>query len=220
MIKSFLVIGMGRFGTAVAKQLCELGHEVLAVDSHEVQIEHVQDMVTHAIIADATEERTLKSLGIRNYDTVIVAIGQDLTSSVLVTLAVKELGANRVICKARDEQHRKILEQIGADRVIIPEEESGAKLALQVSEKNVIDSLEVSETFGILEITLPARWVGKRIRQIDIYKKYACFVAAVKKSDPDDPTVISPPGPDYVFEATDVLVLLGDKDDLTKVSHL
>ncbi|MCL2843108.1 MAG: TrkA family potassium uptake protein [Oscillospiraceae bacterium] len=219
MIKSFLVIGMGRFGTSVAKELCELGHEVLAVDNHEVNIENVQDTVTHAVIADATEERTLKSLGIRNYDAVIVSIGQDLASSVLITLAVKELGAAQIVCKARDEQHRKILEQIGADRVIIPEEESGAKLALQVSEENIIDSLEVSETFGILEINLPTRWAGKRIRQIDIRRKYACFVAAVKKAGAGD-TVIVSPGPDYVFEVGDILVLLGDKNDLAEVSHL
>jgi len=211
---------MGRFGASVAKQLCALGHEVLAVDSQEVQIEHVQDAVTHAVIADATEERTLKSLGIRNYDAVIVSIGQDLANSVLVTLTAKELGAARIVCKARDEQHRKILTQIGADQVIIPEEESGAKLALQVSEANIIDSLDVSETFGILELTLPARWVSKRIQEIDIYKKYACFVAAVKKAATGDPIVISPPGPEYLFEAGDVLVLLGDKDNLTKVSQL
>ena len=131
--KSFVIIGMGRFGTAVAQKLMELGHEVLAVDKDEHAIEHVTDEVTHAVIADATEERNLKALGLRNYECAIVAIGFEIADSVLLTLALKELGIPKVICRARDIQHKKILLKIGADSVIVPEFEAGAKLAFRLA---------------------------------------------------------------------------------------
>lgn len=137
--KSFVVIGMSRFGTAVSKKLMELGHEVLAVDISEHAVEHVIDSVTHAVIADATEERNLKALGLRNYDCAILAIGYEIGDSVLITLALKEMGVKRVICRARDIQHKKILYKIGADLVIIPEFEAGVKLAAQLSESNLAD---------------------------------------------------------------------------------
>ena len=132
--KSYIIIGMGRFGTAVAQKLMDLGHEVLAVDKDEHAVEHVTDVVTHAVIADATEERNLKALGLRNYECAIVAIGYEIADSVLITLALKELGIPKVICRARDIQHKKILLKIGADRVIVPEFEAGAKLALQLAD--------------------------------------------------------------------------------------
>jgi len=218
-MKSFVVIGMSRFGTAVARKLTELGHEVLAVDKLEHNIHNVTDMVTHAVIADATEEKNLKALGISNYDCAILAIGYDLADSVLVTLGLKELGVKEIICRARDIQHKKILQKIGADRVIIPESEAGVKLAVKIADLNLLEFTELDEVFGVSEMTLPARWAGKSIQQIAVRQKYACTVVAVKKPWEGGEIVVAP-GPDYVFMEKDILVLIGETEGINLLSHL
>ena len=218
-MKSFVVIGMSRFGTAVAKKLTELGHEVLAVDKLEHNIQNVTDVVTHAVIADATEERNLKALGISNYDCAILAIGYDIADSVLVTLALKELGVKEVVCRARDIQHKKILQKIGADRVIIPEFEAGVKLAVKIADLNILEFTELSELYGISEMTAPSRWIGKSIQQIAVRQKHACTVVAVRKPWEGGKIVIAP-GPDYIFVEQDILVLIGETEAINLLSHL
>lgn len=218
-MKSFAVIGMGRFGRATAKKLCELGHEVLAIDENEQKIQDISEYVTHAVIADAKEERTLRALGVRNYDCAILAIGDDITDSVLITLALKELGIKTIICKAGDLRHQKILLKIGADRVIIPEFEAGTKLAVNIADKNLIDSLSLSDKFDISEMYVPKKWVDKTLIDIDIRRKYAVTVVAVKKVDEKLDIVIAPGG-DYRFEKGDILVLIGGIEDIAELGKL
>ena len=210
-MKSFVIIGMSRFGTAVAKKLMELGHEVLAVDKDEHAIQNVADDVTHAVIADATEERNLKALGLRNYDCVVLAIGYEIGDSILITLALKELGVQEVVCRARDIQHKKILLKIGADRVIIPENEAGIKLATQLSGSNLIDFMELDDIFGVSEMKVPVSWIGKSIREVDVRQKYSCAVVAVKKPRKEE-DLVTAPGADYVFLEGDILVLIGENE--------
>jgi len=220
-MKSFLVIGVGRFGGAVAKKLSDLGHEVLAMDKVEHNIQNVSEVVTHAIIADATDVKILRTLGGQNYDCAIVAVGEDVGDSVLIALALKELGVKQIISKARDEQHKKILQKIGVDQVIIPEHEAGARLAVNVAELNLIDTLELSDTYGVSELIAPLKWEGKRIGEIDIRRKYGCVVAAVKKaSTGEEEEVIIAPKADYVFEHADLLVLIGENEQINLLSHL
>jgi len=218
-MKSFVVIGMGRFGESVALSLTDLGHEVLIIDKDEQKIQNLSDQVTHAVIADAKDERTLKALGVRNYDCAILTIGYDVADSVLITLALKDLGVPEVICKARDARHKKILEKIGANRVIIPEQEAGNKLAIHLSQLNLLEFLKLDERYGLSEMLVPERWKGKTLMQVDLRRNYNLTVVAVKKVREDADIVVGPGG-DYQFEDGDLLVVVGSNEDITELSHL
>ena len=153
-MKTFVVIGLGRFGSAVATELSSLGHEVLAVDEREDHVQRGAEKVTHAVTGDARDPSVLRALGVRNYDCAVVAVGDDIGNSALITLNLKEIGVKRVICKAQSHVHRKVLEKIGADRVVFPEHEMGVKLAQGLSSSNVLNFIELSEDFGIAETCL------------------------------------------------------------------
>jgi len=218
-MKTFVVIGMGRFGEAVAKKLCELGHEVLAIDEDEAKIQNVSEYVTHSVIADAKEERVLRTLGVRNFDCAILAIGSDIADSVLITLALKELGLKEIICKAKEPRHKKILLKIGADRVIIPENEAGTKLAVQIADLNLIEYLELTEKYGLSEMNLPKKWISRTLIDLALRRKYGVTVVAVKKKADDDDFNMMP-SPEYRFCEGDVLVLIGKKEDIDEISHI
>ena len=150
-MKSFVVIGLGRFGTAIARELSALGHEVLAVDICEDKVQQVADRVTHAVTGDARNMEVLKALGVRNFDCAVVALGGDVGNSALVTLNLKELGLKQVVCKAQSHTHSRVLEKIGADRVVFPEHEMGVKVAQGLSSSSVLNFIEFSEDYGIVE---------------------------------------------------------------------
>lgn len=217
-MKTFVVIGMGRFGEAVAVKLCELGHEVLAIDDDEARIQNVTENVTHAVIADAKEVRTLRALGVRNYDCAVLAIGSDIADSVLITLALKELGMKEIICKAREARHKKILLKIGADRVVIPEHEFGIKLAVQIADLNLIEYLELGEKYGLSEMNVPKKWISRTLVELDLRRKFHVTVVAVKTAKDDDDIIVAP-SPDYRFQEGDVLVLIGKNEDINSLGH-
>lgn len=218
-MKTFVVIGMGRFGTSIAIKLCELGHEVLAIDDDETRIQDVTEYVTHAVIADAKEERVLRSLGVRNYDCAILAIGSDIADSVLITMTLKELGLKEIICKARESRHKKILLKIGADRVIIPEHEAGTKLAIQIANLNLLEYLEITEKYGLSEMNIPKKWVSHTLVELNLRRRHGVTVVAVKhKMDEEDVNML--PSPDYKFQEGDVLVIIGKREDIDEISHL
>ena len=139
-MKTFVVIGLGRFDTAVATELCELGHEVLAIDASEESVQQVADRVTHAVTGDARDPAVLRALGVRNYDCAIVAVGDDVGNSALITLNLKDIGVKRVICKAQSHVHRKVLEKIGADRVVFPEHEMGDRKSTRLNSSHLSQS--------------------------------------------------------------------------------
>lgn len=217
-MKTFVVIGLGRFGTAVATELCELGHEVLAIDEMEEHVQQVADRVTHAVTGDARDPSVLRALGVRNYDCAIVAVGDDVGNSALITLNLKELGVKKVICKAKSHVHRKVLEKIGADRVVFPEHEMGVKLAQGLSSSNVLNFIELSDDFGIVELEVPKSWQGQSIKALDVRAKYHVNIIAVRKGVQGSLDVA--PGGDYVLEARDVVVTLGRNDDINRLHDI
>ena len=217
-MKTFVVIGLGRFGTAVATELCELGHEVLAIDASEEGVQQVADRVTHAVAGDARDPAVLRALGVRNYDCAIVAVGDDVGNSALITLNLKEIGVKRVICKAQSHVHRKVLEKIGADRVVFPEHEMGVKLAQGLSSSNVLNFIELSEDVGIVETTVPKEWYGKNLIELDVRARYKVNIIAVRKKGEEDFNVT--PGPSTIMEPGDAVVALGRTEDVNRLQDL
>lgn len=215
-MKTFVVVGLGRFGTAVAKQLKLLGNEVMAIDVGAERVQKISDHVTYAVVADAKDEEVLSSLGVKNYDCAIVAIGDDLAANILVTLNMKALGVPQVICKARDEQQRRALEKLGADLVLIPERETGIKLAQKLTSVSVLDYIELSDRCGIIEICVPRNWVGKTLRDINVRAKYGVNVIALRKGGEISVSF----KPDEQLQESDILVMIGENRQLEDVQKL
>lgn len=216
-MKSYLVIGLGRFGTSVALKLQELGNEVLVMDDKAETVQQIADRVTHAVVGDAQDESVLRSLGVDQFDCAIVAIGGDLAACIMITLSLKELGVPYVICKAPNEQQKRALEKVGADRVVIPEREMAVKLAQNLVSASVLDYMQLSKDCGIAEIRVPKSWVGKTLRELDVRVKYQVTVAALRSAAGDIAVMIAP---DYKLKADDELVVVGRNDDLTMVQKL
>lgn len=213
MKQSFAVLGLGSFGQSVAKTLYSLGHEVLAIDQNEETVQSISDSVTHAIEGDCRDENVLRAVGIRNFDVVVVAIGQDLEASILVTTTLKELGVPYVVAKAHSLMHSKILTKVGADKVVFPELDMGIRMANTLSNVNVVDLLSLTDGYSIVEINCPESWVGKSMVEIDIRAKYGINVLAVRENDDIDVS----PDPNRVFTEQDVVIIIGANDELGRI---
>lgn len=210
--KTFAVIGLGRFGSSVAQTLAMMGHEVLAVDMSEERVQNMSQIVTHAVIGDATDENFLKDIGIRNFDVVITAIGQKEQSNVLVTMQAKELGAKYVVAKATSDIYGKILEKIGADRVVYPERDMGERVAHNLVDNNILDYIELSADYSIIEFVAPAKMAGKTLKELDLRARFGVTLVVIKRSG----HINASPGADDKIEENDVLVLIGDNTSLEK----
>ena len=215
-MKSYMVIGLGRFGTEVARQLHTLGCEVLAVDNRSELVQQISQDVTHAVVADARDKEVLKALGAKEFDCAVISIGGDLGNSVLATMNVKELGIPKVVCKAHDETHRQVLLKLGADQVVIPEQENAARLARSLSSHNVLDYIELSEDYGIIEVPAPKSWQGKTLRELNVRAKLGVNIIAIKSMG----DINVSPSADYAIADHDVMVVLGDSIALKEVQKL
>lgn len=215
-MKSYVVVGLGRFGSETARQLCALGCEVLAMDIRSELVQQIAPDVTHAVVADGQDKEVLKALGVQEFDCAIVAIGDDLSASVLATMNMKELGIPQVVCKAHDDTHRRVLEKLGADRVVIPEQEHAARLARSLSSTNVLDYIELSADYGIAEVPAPISWQGKTLRQLNVRAKLGLNILAVRRGSGIDVS----PDADFTIEGKDIVVVLGDSAALEKVQKL
>lgn len=215
-MKSYFVIGLGRFGSQLARALCRQGCEVLAMDLSAELVSQVSNDVTHAVVGDGQDKEVLRALGAKEFDCGIVAIGDDLAASVLATMNLKELGVPQVICKAYDETHRRVLEKLGADRVVIPEQEHAERLARSLSSHNVLDYIELSEEYGIIEVTAPGSWKGKSLKELNIRAALGVNILAIRRGG----QINVSPGADFAFEQADVVVVLGDSAALKKVQKL
>ncbi len=209
-MKSYIVIGLGLFGSSLAKNLCKLGAEVLAMDVHSELVQQIANDVTHAVVGDGQDKEVLKALGVRNFDCAIIAIGEDLAASVLTTMNLKELGVPYIFCKARNETHRKVLEKLGVDRVVIPEQEHAQRLA------RTLTSNKLSDDHGILELPAPKAWVGRTLKDLNVRAKLGINIIAIQS---DGKTNVSPAA-DYCVDQGDVLVVLGDTYSLEAVQNL
>ena len=205
-MKSFIVIGLGRFGSAVARNLCNQGCEVLAIDISNELVQQISDDVTQAVVGDARDKEVLRALDAKSFDCGIVAIGDSFGDSILATMNLKELGVPYVVCKASDETHRQVLNKLGADRVIIPEKEQAARLAKSLSSTNVLDYIELSDDFGIIDTPAPEKWDGKSLIELNVRAKLGVNILAVKR----DGNITVSPAADYKILKGDVLVVLGN----------
>ncbi|GEL08164.1 potassium channel family protein [Salisediminibacterium halotolerans] len=215
MKKQFAIIGLGRFGGSICRALNEQGLEVLAIDTSEEKVNEFASVATHAVIADATEEMTLKSLGIRNFDHVVVAIGDNIQSSILTTLMLVEQGVNHITVKAQNDYHEKVLNKIGAHKVVHPERDMGVRIAHNVVSKNVLDYLELSNEYSIVELEA-GKLVDKRsLTDLDLRLKYGCNVMAIKRED----DVNVSPAPDDILLEGDIIIVVGADSDINRMEE-
>ncbi|GLI18215.1 potassium transporter Trk [Tepidanaerobacter syntrophicus] len=212
-MKQFVVIGLGRFGFSLAKTLYELGHDVLGIDNDEEIVQSVAESITHAVKADATDENALKALGVRNFDVAVVSIGNDIQSSILVTLILKEMGIKYVVAKANSELHGRVLKKIGADRIVFPERDMGIRVAHNLTLSNILDYIELSPEYSIIEISALPAWHDKSLRQLNMRTKYGLNVIAIKRNGN---IIISPNGDDMILRG-DILAVVGHKDDIENI---
>ncbi len=214
MKKQFIVIGLGRFGSSVATALASAGNDVLGVDTSESLVEDMAPFLTHAVQADATEEKSLKALGITNFDVAVVAIGGDIQASIMVTMLLKELGVPKVVVKAQSDIHAKVLERIGADKIVFPERDMGNKLALNLASENIIDFIEVSPDYSMMEVDTVRKWVGKTLSDLNFRQSYHVNIIAIKKSNGD--ININPSATDAI-EENDSMIVVGLNEDIRKL---
>lgn len=229
MAKTFGVIGLGKFGGAVARLLAEKGQDVLVVDRDEARVEEIKDYVAEALVMDATDERALRDGGFSEVDTVVVSVGDRLDVSILIALALKELGVKRVIVKAVNSIHGRILSRIGADRVIYPELEMAERLVHSLISPGIFDYIELSPTHSVMEIVAPKAFFGQPLKRIGLREHYGASVIALKRKIPVVDSrgktdfreeIILSPGADDEIQEGDVLVLLGTYEGFEKLRQL
>ena len=211
--KQYLVIGCGRFGSSVAKKMCQLGNEVMVIDKDEDSINNIAELVTHTAIVDVTEERDLKSIGLGNFDVVIVAISSDIRASIMATVMAKEMGVPKVVCKAKDELQAKVLYKIGADKVVFPERDMGIRLAYNLASENILDQINLDPEYSIMEIVTPQNWVGKTIIELNLRAKYDITVLAVKTQS----GLKVMPSPNYKMQDKNILIIIGNTDKISDI---
>jgi trk system potassium uptake protein TrkA len=211
--KQFAVIGLGRFGGAICNALSEQGMEVLAIDQDEDRVNEFSTIATHAVIADTTDEGTLKSLGIRNFDHVIVAIGDNIQASILTTLILEELGVNHITVKAQNDYHEKVLRKIGADRIVHPERDMGVRIAHHITSNSVLDYLELSDEHSIVEVIASKKMDGKTLIDLDVRAKYGVNIVAIKREEGIDVS----PDPDQAIHRGDILIVIGADEDINRM---
>ena len=215
-MKSFIVIGLGLFGTETAKRLQELGGEVLVVDRNNELVQQISGDVTQAVVGDGRDKEVLRALGAGEFDCGIVAIGSNLGDSVLATMNLKELGVPFIVSKAHDETHRQVLLKLGADKVVIPEQEQADRLARNLSSHNVLDYIELSDDYGIIEVPAPKCWVGNNLKDLNVRARLGVNIIAVRRGE----EINVSPGAEYEIQSEDVIVVLGGTKELKVVQKL
>ncbi len=215
-MKSILLIGLGRFGRHIAIKLDEMNHQVMAVDNKESRVEAVLPYVRNAQIGDATNEDFIRSLGVRNFDVCIVAIGDDFQSSLEATSLLKELGAKLVVSRAARDVHAKFLLRNGADEVVYPEKQLATWTAIRYSADHIFDYVELDEEHGIFEISIPDAWVGKTVGRLDIRKKYNVNIMALRRNGALDMNISS----DTLLEDDQTMLVLGNIKNIQKQFHI
>lgn len=208
--KQFVIIGLGRFGSSLARELIELGYEVLGVDKDEEVVQEMSQVLTHAVVAESTDEEVLRSLGVRNFDTGVVAIGDDIQASILTTILLTDLGVKHVVAKAMTELHGRVLEKIGVHRVVYPERDMGIRVAHQLVSPNLLDYIELSQEYTIAELSVPKCLSGISLQQLNPRAKYGCSIVAINKPGG---IIIAPVATD-VLQEKDVMVVIGTNEQI------
>ncbi len=209
----FFVAGLGRFGESVAVTLNKMGYDVMAMDIDENVVQDLSSSLGYVVCADASDEKNLAAIGAGNADVAVVAIG-DLSASLLTTLLLKDMGVGRIVVKALDELHGKMLQKIGADKIIYSEKEMGARVAHNLINPGIVDYIELNNDITVLTIHVPADWVGKTLLELDVRRRFHITVVAIRRGEE---TFINPQ-PDMVMDRQDMLVILGDTEHVKEIT--
>lgn len=212
MKRDFAVIGLGRFGGSVCRELSMEGMDVLAIDIAEERVNEFKNIASHAVIADSTDEISLKELGIKNIDHVIVSIGDNIQASILTTVILTDLEIKKITVKAQSDYHEKILNKIGADQVVHPERDMGKRIAHNIISNNILDYLELSDDHSIVEVKAGRKMVGKTLVDLDIRAEYGCNVVAIKQEN----NINVSPSADDVLQSDDILIVIGADRDISR----
>jgi trk system potassium uptake protein TrkA len=225
----YIIVGMGNFGAYLAKRLTDLGHEVVGVDSSETKIEQVKDHITHAVALNATDPHAVTNLPMKDCDVVVIAIGEDVGASIMTTAIFKQMKVKRLIGRAINTLHETVIRAIGVDEIIHPEEETAERLAKRLELKGVLDSLEISEDYNIVEVKVPARYVGMSVGEANIRKEFSLNIMTTIKLK-EQPNILGIKLPkrdvagvisaDYEFHQDDILLIFGKIKDIQRFLSL
>jgi trk system potassium uptake protein TrkA len=214
--QEYAVVGLGRFGTSLATTLVERGYYVLGIDRDPEIVQRVADSITQAVVLDSTDENALRAVDITAFETVVVSIGHNFECNLMTTVALKSLGVRNVVCKARTQQHHDILLRVGADHVVLPEHDAGRRLAHVLSGPGVLDQLELEPGFSLTELRVPQSMVGHSLLESNLRRRCGVTVLLVKRGS----ALTVTPEPNYVFQPDDLLVVIGNDDDLSRLHEL
>ncbi len=217
-MKRFAVIGLGKFGFHVAKALFEDGNEVIAIDQDRNRIQEIDPYCTEAIVMDATDKEKLKALGLENMDSVVLSAGSRISNSILVCLHLQEIGVKKILAKALDDDHAKILKKIGATEIIRPEMAMAVRVARGLSTPNILDFIPLAEDYNLLQVDPPRAFIGKTLKELDLKARYNVFVIAIKELVPENFVLVPHAG--FLIKDSDVLILLGKEQDISKIKEL
>ena len=217
-MKKFAVIGLGNFGFHVAKSLFEDGNEVVAIDGDKTRVQAIDPYATEALIMDATEKETLKSLGLENMDGAIISTGTNISISILICLYLNEIGVKKIIAKAIDEDHAKILKRVGATEIIHPERDMALRVSRNLSRPNVLDFIPLAEDYDLVQVDPPRDFIGKSLKDLNLRAKHNVHVIAIKELVPDN--FVLAPTADFVIKDSDILVMLGKALDIKRIKAL
>ncbi len=215
-VKGICVIGLGNFGTNLATTLAKSRQRVLVIDADQEKIDKIGDIVGNAVCGDATNEAVLRAAGVKNCDCAVICMENNLSESILITLLLKELGIPKIVCRVTDERQKKVLMKVGADYVVLPEKESGTKLAYTLSRRGMVDYFAPSGDFTIAEIITPKSWIGKTVIEIDVRKKYRVSIIAVADNENEEFTLLA--DPNRPFAENELLVVAGDNAAIEKLT--
>ncbi|MFH0996137.1 MAG: TrkA family potassium uptake protein [Pseudomonadota bacterium] len=216
--KRFAVIGLGNFGFHVAKSLFEEGHEVVAIDQDRKLIREIDPYCTEAVIMDATDKENLLALGLHEMDSVIVSAGEKISNSILICLHLNEIGVKKILAKAMDDDHAKILKKVGATEVIRPEMAMAIRVAKGLSNPNILDFIPLAEDYNLLQVDPPKAFIGKTLRNLDLRARYHVNIIAIKEFIPEN-FVLAPPA-EFVIKDSDLLIILGKSEDIRRIKEL
>jgi trk system potassium uptake protein TrkA len=217
-MKRFAVIGLGKFGSNVAKALFEDNNEVVAIDNDKVRVQSVDRFSTEAIVLDATDKDALKALGLDSMDGLILAISSNISNSVLICIHLHEIGVENILAKAEDDDHAKILSRVGATKIVHPERDIAKRISLGLSRPNVIDFIPLSKDFDLVQIEPPHGFVGENLKSLNLPAKYNVHIIAIKEITSDDFILV--PRADFIIKESDILTILGKSEDIGQIKAL
>jgi trk system potassium uptake protein TrkA len=217
-MKKFAVIGLGNFGFHVAKALYADGNEVVAIDTDKNRVQAIDAFSSESVVMDATDKDALKALGLAAMDGVIVSTGTKISTSILICLHLQEIGVKKILAKALDEDHAKILKKVGATEIIHPERDMALRIARGLSTPNILDFIPLAEEFDLVQVGPPREFIGKTLRDLNLRAKYGVHVIAIRELVPENFVLVPPAG--FVIKDSDILIMLGKSEDLKKIKAL